>query len=133
QSQDAAIKNLHADAANLAFAFDEDVTHTLDSIAGTMQAVANRMAARRSDMDLYAWARQFPIITSPTVKAAVISPSGSLIAGTWAPRLEAENLAGQDYFRVARDRRASGLFIGRPVISPGDGQMLIPISKRVET
>ena len=132
QSQDAALKNLRADAANLAFAFDEDVTHTLDSIAGTMQAVANRMAARRSDMDLYAWAHQFPIISSPTVKAAVISPSGSLIAGTWGRNLPSENLADQDYFRAPHDRKINGLVIGRPVMSPSDGQMLIPISKRVE-
>ena len=133
QSQDAALKNLQADAANLAFAFDEDVTHTLDSIAGTMEAVAKRMATRRSDMDLYGWAREFPIITSPTVKAAVLSPSGSLIAGTWAQNLRGENLAGQDYFSVPRDGKTNGLFIGRPVMSPGDGQVLIPISKRVET
>jgi signal transduction histidine kinase len=133
QSQDAAVRNLRADAANLAFAFDEDVTHTFDGIAGTMAAVAKRMATRRSDMGLYVWAHQFPIITSPTVKAAVISPSGSLIAGTWAQDIRAENLAGQDYFRVAHDRRTNDLYIGRPVISPGDRQVLIPISKRVES
>jgi signal transduction histidine kinase len=133
QSQDAALKNLRADAANLAFAFDEDVTHTLDSIAGTMEAVAKRMAARRSDIGLYAWAHEFPIITSPTVKAAVISPSGSLVAGTWTQNVRGENLADQDYFRVAHDGKTNGLFIGRPVKSPGDGQVLIPISKRVET
>src|ERR1051326_6408466 len=104
-----------------------------DGIAGTMAAVAKRMATRRSDMGLYVWAHQFPIITSPTVKAAVISPSGSLIAGTWAQDIRAENLAGQDYFRVAHDRRTNDLYIGRPVISPGDRQVLIPISKRVES
>src|SRR4051812_24677586 len=123
QSHDAALKNLRADAANLAFAFDEDVTHTLDSIAGTMEAVAKRMATRRSETDLYDWAHEFPIITSPTVKAAVISPSGSLIAGTWAQNLRAENLADRDYFQVPRDRKTNGLFIGRPVTSPGDGQV----------
>ena len=132
QSQDAAVKNLRADAANLAFALDEDVTHTLDSIAGAMQAVANRMAAKRSDMDLYTWAHQFPIISSPTVKAAVISPSGSLVAGTWARSLPRENLADQDYFRAPQERKTNGILIGRPVKSPGDGQILIPISKRVE-
>ena len=133
QSQDAALKNLRADAANLAFAFDEDVTHTLDSISGTMDAVANRMAARRSDMGLYGWARQFPIITSPTVKAAVLSPTGTLLAGTWAQNIANEDLADQDYFLLPHERKTNGLYIGRPVKSPGDGQMLIPISKRVET
>jgi two-component system cell cycle sensor histidine kinase PleC len=132
QSQDAALRNLRADAANLAFAFDEDVTHTLDGIAGAMQAVSNRMAAKRSDLNLYAWVHEFPILSSPTVKAAVLSPSGSLIAGSWAKNLPRENLGDQAYFRASRDGKTDGLTIGRPVPSPGDGQILIPISKRVE-
>src|SRR4029077_17007807 len=61
QSQEAALKNMRADAANLAFAFDEDVTHSLDTIEGAMQAVVNRMAARQARINLYAWSQQFPI------------------------------------------------------------------------
>jgi signal transduction histidine kinase len=133
QSDDAALKNMQSAAANLAFAFDEDVTHTLDGIAGTMQAVSNRMAAKRSDMNLYAWSHQFPIVTLPTVKAAVISPRGTVIAGTWTGKPLPENVRDQDYFRVPRDGRQQRLFIGKPVKSPGDGQMLIPVSERVDT
>jgi signal transduction histidine kinase len=133
QSQDGALKNIRGDAANLAFAFDEDVTHTIDGIAGTMDAVANRVAARRSDINLYAWARQFPIVTAPTVKAAFISPRGSLVAGTWAQKVLHEKVGGQSYFRVHLGGKQKGLFIGSPVKSPGDGQLLIPISERVET
>lgn len=132
QSYGAALKNMRADAANLAFALDEDVTHTLDNISGTMQAVANRMAARRSDMKLYTWARQFPIVIAPIVEAAVISPKGSIIAATWAPKPAPAQANDQTYFKIHRANRSKGLFIGSVVKSPGSGQMLIPISERVE-
>ena len=132
QSNNEALRNIQSDAANLAFAFDEEVTHTFDGIDGTMQAVANRMAAKQSDMNLYAWSRQFPIVTLPTVKAAIISPRGSVIAGTWAAKPSPEKEGGQLYFRAQLDRKRQRLFIGRPVKSPGDGQLLIPVSERVE-
>ena len=94
QSRDSALKAIKSDAANLAFAFDEDVTHTLDNIDGTMQAVANRIVVRRADMNLYAWVHQFPIVAAPTVEAAVISPTGRMISGTWAPKLARQSAAG---------------------------------------
>ena len=69
QSREGAIKDLSLEATNLALAFDEQVTRTLDAITGTMDAVGNRMAAKNSDMNLYAWSRQFPIVISPIVEA----------------------------------------------------------------
>jgi signal transduction histidine kinase len=134
QSQDAALKAIKSDAANLAFAFDEDVTHTLDNIDGTMQAVANRMAARWPDVNIYALSRQFPIITPPTVHAAVISAKGKIISGTWAAKLPPETSAAtEDFFRIHRDGKFKGMFIGRPVKDPAHDDILIPISERVES
>lgn len=132
QSYDAALKNMRADAANLAFALDEDVTHTLDKIYGTLHAVANRMSARRSDINLYAWAQEFPIMIPPIVEAAVVSPKGSIVAATWAPKPAPGQVNDQSYFKAHRDHRSKGLFIGGLVKSPGNGHMLIPISERVE-
>ena len=133
QSHDAALKAIKSDAANLAFAFDEDVTHTLDNIEGTMQAVANRMAVRQSNMNLYQWSRQFPIVTAPIIEAAIISPKGAIISGTWSAKLPVQSVAGEDYFRVPRANNFKGMFIGRPAKEPAHGEMLMPISERVET
>lgn len=131
QSHESAVKAIQSDTNNLAFVFDEDVTHTLDNIDGTMQAVANRMAARPRDMDLYSLARQFPILSAPVIEAAVISPDGKLIAGTWAPALPPLSAGDEEFFRIQRDSKFDGLFIGAPVRDPAHGEMLIPISRRV--
>jgi two-component system cell cycle sensor histidine kinase PleC len=132
ESQEAALKNMRADAANLAFAFDEDMTHTLDTVEGAMEAVANRMAARQSKMDLYAWSQQFPIITGPTVEAVIISPEGKIIAASWTRKPAPKDLSDQEYFQKQRRAGINTVFVGKPAKSPGSGQMLIPISERVK-
>ena len=131
QSHDSAIKEAEASTTNLSFAFDEDVTHTLDNIDGTMEAVANRMAVRPGGVNLYALARQFPILNPPVVEAAVISPKGMIIAGTWARALPPVSEGDEEFFRIQRDGNFKGLFIGVPVRDPAHGEMLIPISRRV--
>jgi len=132
QSQEAALKNMQAAAANLAFASDEDVTHTLDTIEGAMQALANRMAAKRSHINLYVWSRQYPIITPPTVEAVMISPKGKIIGASWTRKPAPEDVSDQEYFRKQREPRVNTVSVGKPVKSPGSGQMLIPVSERVE-
>ncbi len=131
QSHDSAVKAAEASTTNLAYAFDEDVTHTLDGIDGTMQAVANRLSGRGGNAHLYELARQFPILNAPVEEAAFLSPSGKIIAGTWAPSLPALSADDEEYFRIQRDGNFKGLFIGVPVRDPAHGEMLIPISRRV--
>jgi signal transduction histidine kinase len=133
QSRDTALKDMEATATNLAFAFDEEVTHTLDNVAGTMDAVANRMRAQAPDMDLYAWSRQFPIVAGPIIAVGIAAPNGMLVAETTVPKAKRIDVAQKAYFRVPLDRSFTGLFIGGPVKSWVGDQMLIPVSQRVET
>jgi len=132
-SRDATLRAMDSDTTNLAFAFDEEVTHTLDTIAGTMDAVANRMGAKGSDMNIYAWSRQFPIVTGPIIEGDIIAPNGMLIAGTKAPKQLPIDMGDREHFRIQLDGKFKGLFIGRPVKSQTYNQMLIPISRRVGT
>ena len=133
QSRDTALKDMEATATNLAFAFDEEVMHTLDNVAGTMDAVANRMRVQAPEMDLYAWSRQFPIVAGPIVSVGIAAPNGILIAETTAPKAKHVDVAQKAYFRVPVDRSFSGLFIGTPVKGWVGDKMLIPVSQRVAT
>ncbi|HKT17982.1 MAG TPA: ATP-binding protein [Stellaceae bacterium] len=133
QSRDTARKDMAAAAANLAFAFDEEVTHTLDNIAGTMDAVANRMRAEAPDMNIYAWSRQFPIVAGPIAGVGIVAPNGMLVAETGAAKSRPVDLSQKTYFRAPIDRKFSGLFIGSPVKAWIGDPMLIPIAKRIET
>ncbi len=133
QSRDTALRDMESTAANLAFAFDDEVIHTLDNIAGTMDAVANRMRTPGSDMNIYAWARQFPILAGPIIGVGVLSPDGMLVANTKSAVSRPVDVSGEEYFRIHRDGRFKGLFIGRPASGGIYDQTVIPITKRVET
>jgi two-component system cell cycle sensor histidine kinase PleC len=119
-------------AANLVYAFDEEITRTLDRIAGTMDAVANRMRVPGSDMNIYAWSRQFPIVAGPIVEVGIVGPNGLLVAATKSVNLKPIDVSHDEYFRIHRSGNFKGLFIGKPVTSRISDQTVIPITQRVE-
>jgi len=133
-SQDDALADMNSNASNLTLAFDDELTHSLDTIAGTMDAVANRMRAKGSDMDINTWAREFPIVTGPVIEGTIIAPNGMVVSGTSAPNMRPIDLSDREHFRIQRDSRIIGLYIGKPVQARTYfGQLVIPISKRVES
>jgi len=133
QARETALKVMDLAAANLVYAFDEEITRTLDRIAGTMDAVANRMRVPGSDMNIDTWSRQFPIVAGPIVAVGIIAPNGMLIAETKAPNLKPIDVSHDEYFRIHRTGKFKGLFVGAPVTGRISDQIVIPMSKRVET
>jgi len=132
-SRESAINDMQANAANLAFAFDDEVTHTLDTVASTMEALANRMRAEGSDMNIYEWAREIPIRTGPIIEGGIIAPNGTVISSTESPDLKPIDVSDRDYFQIQLDGKFKGPFIGVPIKSRVSNKILIPISERVET
>src|ERR1700691_2153406 len=138
-SRETALVTMTSDANNLALAFDDDLTHTRDTVSGSMAAVANRMRAKRSDMNIYAWSYEIPIVTGPIIEATIIGPNGMLSASTKAPVIKPVDVSDLKHIRIQLDGKFKGLFIGPPVISrvysqiSGVTRWIIPISERVET
>jgi signal transduction histidine kinase len=138
-SRETELAEMQANADNLASAFDDEMTNTLNTVAGTMDAVANRMRAKRSDMNIYAWSYEIPIVTGPIIEATIIGPNGMLTASTKAPVIKPVDVSDLKHIRIQLDGKFKGLFIGPPVISrvysqiSGVTRWIIPISERVET
>jgi signal transduction histidine kinase len=132
-SREDALEDMRADAGNLAFAFDDEVTHTLDAISTTMDAVAKRMRAKGSDMNIYEWSREFPIVTGSVIEGGIIAPNGMIISSTKTPDVKPLDVSDREHFRIQLDGKFKGLFIGKPVKSRIYDQMVIPITERVET
>lgn len=131
-SRDATLKDMNAAAANLALAFDLDITHTLDNITVTMETVADRMRVSGSDMNIYAWSREIPITVGPIIEGAIIAPDGVLIATTEPVEQKSIDGSDREHFRAQLDETSDGIMIGNPVKSRLSGQMVIPVTKRVE-
>jgi signal transduction histidine kinase len=132
-SRETALADMRANAANLAFAFGDEVKHTLDMVSTSMNAVANRMRAKGANMNIYAWSREIPIMTGPVMEGGIITPSGVLISSTESPSQKPVDMSDRDYFRIQLDGKFKGLFIGAPINSRITHKILIPISERVET
>ncbi len=132
-SRETALADMQANAANLAFAFDDEVKHTLDMISTSMNAVANRMRAKGANMNIYEWSREIPIMTGPVMESGIITPSGVLISSTESRSQKPIDMSDRDYFRIQLDGKFKGLFIGAPINSRITHKILIPISERVET
>ncbi|HXP12242.1 MAG TPA: hypothetical protein VN795_01160, partial [Stellaceae bacterium] len=120
-SREAVLADMKSDGANLALAFDDELTHSLDTIAGTMDAVANRMRAKGSDMNIYAWAREIPIKTGPITQAGIVAPNGMIVSSTAAPYTKPLDMNDREHVRVQLDGKYKGLFIGPPVSGRIDG------------
>ena len=138
-SRETALAQMRSNASNLAFAFDDEVKLTLDSVAATMDALANRMRAKRSDMNIYEWSHEIPITTGPIIEGGIIAPNGMLISSTESPDQKPIDLSDRPHIRIQLDGKFKGLSIGPPVISRVHSQIsgvtrwIIPISERVET
>jgi PAS domain S-box-containing protein len=128
-----AVAHAGTDARNLSAAFQADVSGELDRIATAMDLVAARMRAAPGALDLHAWANQMPLAPAATTQAAIIGPDGRLLSTTADPHPTPTDWSNREYFRVHLDGTYRGLFIGKPVPGPAQGEVTFPVTRRVDT
>ncbi len=131
-SRDADIRNAEAKAGNFAAAFQDEVGHTLDAVAGTMEIVAEQMKQKDGRFDIYQWAQEVPLIAAGTIQASIIGPKGMLVSTTLEQHPKPIDLSDREHFRVHLDGAFKGLFISKPVTGRVSKQVTIQISKRLE-
>jgi signal transduction histidine kinase len=130
-SRDATAKTIDAGGSNLAFAFENEVAHTLSGVVQTMDLIADHMRAPGSDMDLYKWSRELPLLASATADGDIVAPDGMVVSTTLAPERAPFNVSDREYFRIQLDGKFNGIFIGQPQINRVSQKLMIPISMRV--
>src|SRR5208282_5787897 len=131
-SRDTDIRNAEAKGSNFAAAFQDEVGHTLDAVAGTMEIVAEQMQKKNGHFDIYQWAREIPMIAAGTIQGSVIGPDGKLVSSTLDPHPQPIDLSDREHFRVHLDGTFKGLFISKPVTGRVSKQVTIQISRRLE-
>ncbi len=131
-SRDADILNAEFEAGNFAAAFQDEVEHTLDSVAGTMEIIVQQMREKDGHFDMYQWARDIPLIAAGTIQASIIGPDGMLVATTLEQHPKPIDLSDREHFRVHLDGTFKGLFISKPVTGRVSKQVTIQITRRLE-
>jgi len=131
-SRQAALDASSLQGRNLTIAFREEVALILRGVDGETNLIAERMRRERGDFDLYAWGQKMELVIPGLARAVIVSPEGKLTAATAELHAGAIDLSDRDYFRVQRDGRFHGLYIGQAIIGRILGIPVLPISRRVE-
>ncbi|HVA13947.1 MAG TPA: ATP-binding protein, partial [Stellaceae bacterium] len=96
-----------------------------------MSIVAARMSAPNSNLDLYAWVHDLPLIDGTTVQAVIVDPNGKLVASTSEPHPQSVDFGDRDEFRLPATNTGQGIVIGHA--SGGQqNRLLITLSRRVD-
>jgi signal transduction histidine kinase len=132
-SRNADIKNAMSESSNFAAAFQEEVGHTLDAVARTMDIVAQRIQEKNGHLDLYQLSGELPILADSTIQVVFIGPDGKLVSTNYERNAEHIDLSDRAHFRIHLDGAFKGLYFGQPVMARVSNRFIIPISKRVET
>lgn len=116
--------------ANLALAFEQQVTRTLkeaEQIAAFARQEYLRDGAR---LDLRHWVEQRIIRDRAFTILSIVDETGAIVTSTQgASRV---NYADRDFFTKQRDSREDSLYLDRPVLGRISGQWRIPMSLRIQ-
>jgi signal transduction histidine kinase len=131
-AREAAMDRTRSEGRNLTVAFADEVAHIMGGVAGAMEVIAQRMRAEGGRLDIYAWAREIPLLSQASIEGAIIGPDGRLVSTTLDPAPEPIDLSDREHFRVHLDGRFPGIFIGKPVTGRVSQQMTINVTRRVD-
>jgi PAS domain-containing protein len=131
-AREAAMDRTRSEGRNLAIAFAAEVTHTLTGVAGAMEVIAQHMREERGRFNIYAWAREIPLLSSATIQGAIIGPDGRLVSTTLDPAPQPIDLSDREHFRIHLDGGFHGIFIGQPVTGRVSHRITINVTRRVD-
>ncbi|MGB8182602.1 MAG: ATP-binding protein [Stellaceae bacterium] len=127
-----AVENAGREADNLSAAVADDVNRSMNDLSGTMSLVAEQVAARHGNLNLYDIRDRIPRMSSAIVQASVIGPDGRLRSTTTEPHPAPIDLSDREHFRVHLDGAYEGVFISKPVADRVSKQVTIQLSQRIE-
>jgi len=127
-----AVENAGREADNLSAAVADEVNRSMNDLSGTMSLVAEQVAARHGNLNLYNIRDRIPRMSSAIVQASVIGPDGRLRSTTTEPHPAPIDLSDREHFRVHLDGAYEGVFISKPVADRVSKQVTIQLSQRIE-
>lgn len=136
RARDAAERDAAALASNLAMALARDFQGDLSAIDRTLETLAMNLPTEpgyRIPGDVpvnQRLRRRLGALTSDLRGLYVLDESGRFIHNTESPALLGADRSDRDYFRGARE--SEGMFIGVPIRSRTDNQLVLSLTRRIE-
>lgn len=112
----AAEQQAAADTANLARAFDENITRTVESIDQTLLFLRDAYQHDPKGFIAGSWANERGFLSGLPVKISLTDRNGHVLWTNPGPLVGDINLADRPHFQAQRDNTSDKLVISRPVI-----------------
>ena len=133
----AAFERGRVNGRNLSAAFAVELTHTIDTINGAMDAILRRRPLGEDGQlnleEIERWARDVPVLARPTAFLALVGPDGeSIYINTGRVGMHVD-MSSKEFFSIQRERRDAGLYISVPMHERVLEKDMIHFSKRIET
>jgi diguanylate cyclase (GGDEF)-like protein len=130
--RDALARENERDAADLALAFDQNVSRGVEDIDRILIFIRHSAADRGPAVDWPSLVKEDYTVDDETAEISVIDANGFLVASrTPVPPHTRIDLSDREHFRVHVNASADALYISRPVIGRVSGRPSIQFSRRI--
>ena len=119
------------DTANLALAFEEDITRTVEAVDQTLLFVREAYQHDRMGVLLGAWTKGRPFLDDFQVQMSLADRDGGMLWSNLGPVSHEINVADREHFRVQKASRDDTLFISRPVLGRVSGKWTIQFVRKL--
>src|SRR4051794_22045439 len=124
-----AIEEAYRQNSNLAIAFEEHTVRTVRGVDEAVLLIAHEYARDGNAVDIAKLVEHGLIDGRLFTNLAVVDEHGDLVlSGQKSLRF---NIADREYFQAHRDSTDLGLKIGTPISSRSQGNLVIPMSRRI--
>jgi signal transduction histidine kinase/CheY-like chemotaxis protein len=128
---DVAARAAEEDTANLARAFEENITRTIETVDQTLLILRDAYQRDPIGFARTSWATGRPFLDDLHVQMGVAGPDGTIIWSNLGPVPPDLSIADRAHFRVQQISTTDDLFISRPVLGRVSGKWTVQFSRKL--
>jgi signal transduction histidine kinase/ActR/RegA family two-component response regulator len=120
-----------ADSANLARAFEENITRTIGAVDQTLLFVRDAFAHDPTGFNLLSWARAQPFLNTLSIQIALADKNGIVLQSNLGPVTSRIDLSDRPHIRVHMNTTEDQLYISVPVLGRVSHQWSVQFTRRI--
>jgi diguanylate cyclase (GGDEF)-like protein/PAS domain S-box-containing protein len=119
-------------SANLARAFEEHLSRTLNEIDRSLKIIRSSYLFDQHQFDLRRWLSVSQMFDDHTLQVAIISPEGFIkLSSLESPSAVGTDLRDREHFQRFIDAHDDELFISKPVVGRTTGKWSLQLARRI--